>query len=49
MKLLVTRINDGAKLPQYAHSGDAGMDLFSMEQVVIKPLERKLIHTGIEI
>ena len=25
------------------------MDLFSVEQVILKPMERKLIHTGIKI
>lgn len=49
MKLLVEKIDEKAIIPFYAHEGDVGMDLFSIEQVTIKPMERKLIHTGIKI
>lgn len=49
MKLLVEKISEKAIIPFKAHEGDAGMDLFSVENVVIKPMERKLIHTGIKI
>lgn len=49
MELLVKRINKEAILPFYAHEGDAGLDLFSVEEVLIKPMERKLIATGIKI
>lgn len=49
MKLLVEKINEKAIIPFQAHEGDAGMDLFSIEEVVIKPMERTLIHTGIKI
>jgi dUTP pyrophosphatase len=49
MKLLIEKIHEKATLPFYAHKGDAGMDLFSVEQVLISPGEIKLIHTGIKI
>ena len=49
MKLLVEKTNDKAIIPFQAHEGDAGMDLFSLEEITIKPMERKLIHTGIKI
>lgn len=49
MKLLVEKINQKAIIPFQAHEGDAGMDLFSVEEVILKPMERKLIHTGIKI
>ncbi|MEW8956718.1 dUTP diphosphatase [Clostridium sp.] len=49
MKLLIEKINEKAIIPFKAHEGDAGMDLFSVEEVTIKPMERKLIHTGIKI
>ncbi|MFL0195476.1 dUTP diphosphatase [Clostridium sp. WILCCON 0269] len=49
MKLLVKRINQKAIIPFYAHEGDAGLDLFSVEEVLIKPMERKLVSTGIKI
>lgn len=49
MKLLVEKINEKAIIPFQAHEGDAGMDLFSVDEVTLKPMERKLIHTGIRI
>lgn len=49
MKLLVEKISEKAIIPFTAHEGDAGMDLFSIEEIILKPMERKLIHTGIKI
>ena len=48
-KLKIQRIHPNAKLPEYAHPGDAGLDLFSVEETVIQPGESKLIGTGIMI
>lgn len=36
-------------MPCYAHAGDAGMDLYSAADIVIKPGERKLVPTGIRM
>ncbi len=41
--------NAEVKIPSYAHKGDSGMDLYSAEEYVLKPMERKLIATGIRI
>lgn len=49
MKLLIEKLNEKAIIPFQAHEGDAGMDLFSIEEVTIRPMERRLIHTGIRI
>jgi dUTP pyrophosphatase len=49
MKVKVKRIAPDAKLPAYAHEGDAGMDLFANESLELKPGERALIGTGIKI
>ncbi len=49
MKLLVKNVNEKAVIPFYAHVGDAGLDLFSVEKSILKPMERKLIATGIKI
>lgn len=49
MKLFVQRINDDAILPFYAHESDAGLDLFSVQEVILKPMERKLVSTGIKL
>jgi len=48
-KLKVKRISDNAKLPEYAHPGDAGMDVFSNEEKLIRTGESALIKTGIKI
>ena len=45
----VKKINPEAKLPNYAHPGDAGLDLFSCEETEITPKTRKLISTGLSI
>ena len=47
MKLKIKRLNPNARLPEYAHPGDAGLDLFSVEQANIEPGSSRLIHTGI--
>lgn len=47
MKLKIKKIHPDAKIPQYAHPGDAGMDLFSIEDKIIKAGEREIIGTGI--
>ena len=48
LKIEITKTSD-AKLPQYAHSGDSGVDLYSTEDYNLKPMERQLISTGIKI
>ena len=49
MKLNIKIINEKAILPHYAHPGDAGLDLFSIEKKEISPGESTLISTGIII
>ena len=47
MKVLFRKIDPAARLPSYAHPGDAGMDLFSVEDVSLPPGGRALVHTGL--
>ena len=35
------------KTPFYAHKGDSGVDLYAAEEYLLKPMERKLVATGI--
>ena len=49
MELKVKKIHPDAKLPQYSHKGDAGLDLFSSLDLVLKKGEVKPIPTGIKI
>lgn len=38
-----------AKIPQYAHSTDSGLDIFALEDITIHPGETKLVPTGIKV
>ena len=38
MKMKIKKLKENAKLPNYAQSGDVGMDLYSMETVTIPPM-----------
>jgi len=49
MKLQIKKLNPEAKIPSYAHLGDAGLDLFSCENTILYPGEKKLVSTGISI
>ncbi|MEW5902357.1 MAG: dUTP diphosphatase [Acidobacteriota bacterium] len=49
MKLKVKRMSGEAKLPQYSHPGDAGLDLFSVEDLTLDPGEVKAVPTGIKM
>lgn len=46
MKVKIKKLNDEATVPSYAHSGDAGLDLFSLEDYELKPGERKIFDLG---
>lgn len=45
----IKKLNENAIIPNFAHKGDAGMDLYSIEEVVIPPGKTSLIKTGISI
>lgn len=47
MRLKIKKLSFDAILPKFAHEGDAGMDIFSIEKVEIKPNERVQIKTGL--
>lgn len=47
LTLKVKRLTETAKLPTYAHDGDACFDLYSDENVQINHLETSKISTGI--
>ena len=49
MKIQVKKIDPSARLPHYAHPGDAGMDLYSSVTVEIPAGERVLVKTGISL
>jgi len=47
--LKVKLLHEDAKLPVRAHDSDAGLDLFSIEDAVVKARGRLLVKTGISI
>lgn len=49
MNLKVKKIHENAKLPSYAHPGDAGMDLHSCSDMTIGPGETRPVPTGIQM
>lgn len=46
MKLKIKKLYSDTKLPNYAHPGDVGLDLFSREDYELKPGERKIFFVG---
>jgi len=46
MKVKIKRLHPDAKLPTYAHEGDVGMDVYSLENYVLKPGERRNFPNG---
>jgi dUTP pyrophosphatase len=48
-EVLITRLDPGVPLPGYAHPGDAGADLVTVEDIDLGPGQRALVGTGIAI
>lgn len=49
MKIRVKKLHPEAKVPAFAHPGDAGLDLYSVKDMVLAPGERGSVPTGIAI
>lgn len=47
--LNVVKLHKDAIIPEKAHDGDAGFDLFALEDTIILPNDTKVIQTGIGI
>ena len=47
MQLGFKKVHPDAKIPTYAHKGDAGMDVYAVEDVVLKPFTPTLVKTGL--
>ena len=47
MTVKVLRTDPAAQLPVYAHPGDAGMDVRSIENMTLAPGARALVRTGL--
>ncbi len=49
MELKIKRIHADAKLPSYGHLGDAGLDLFSADDIVLEKGQALDVPTGIKV
>jgi dUTP pyrophosphatase len=49
MSLKVRRLDAGARLPSRAYPGDAGLDLYALDETVLEPGARASIGTGIAV
>ena len=47
--LKIETLDENVQIPFYAHKDDAGMDIRSNEDVVLKPGETKVIKTGFKL
>jgi dUTP pyrophosphatase len=49
MTLRVRRLDPRARLPTRAYPGDAGLDLYALDDAVLAPGERASIRTGVAV
>jgi dUTP pyrophosphatase len=49
MQLQIQKIRPEAKIPVSPYKGDAGMDIFSIEELSIAPGEKAAIKTGLKL
>jgi len=49
MSLRVRRLDGRARLPTRAYPGDAGLDLYALEDAVLAPGERASVRTGVAV
>ena len=49
VEILIQRLDPGLPVPGRAHPGDAGVDLFTAQDVELAPGQRALVPTGIAI
>jgi dUTP pyrophosphatase len=49
MRLRLKRLDSDLPLPAYAHDGDAGLDLFAAQDLVLPPGQRALVPTGVAL
>jgi dUTP pyrophosphatase len=47
MKIQIKKLHPDAKVPVFSLKGDAGMDLFSIEECLLKPGDKYIVKTGI--
>jgi len=48
-RLKIKKINQNATIPKYAHEGDAGFDLSSVEDYSLNPGDKIIVKTGLQM
>ncbi len=46
MKIKIKKLNPEARLPKYALPGDVGMDIYSLDDYILQPSERRVFYVG---
>ena len=49
MNLKIKKLKGGVKVPSYAHPGDVGMDIYSLEEKTLKPGEHHIFFLGFAV
>ena len=49
VQISIELCHPAAKMPSYARQGDAGMDIYAVEDLVIKPGKTVLVRTGLKV
>lgn len=49
VKIKIQKIHKDAVIPSYATPGDSGMDLHTVEEIVLEPMHRAMVPTGLKI
>lgn len=49
MKIKIKKLKENAKLPTHGHPGDAGIDFYTIEDVVFLPGKQERVHTGVAV
>jgi len=49
IKLKIQKLDKTLKSPEYAHIGDAGLDLYSAVDCILSPYERRKVPTGSKV
>jgi dUTP pyrophosphatase len=49
MNIRIKLTNENAKIPSKTSPDEAGYDLYSSEDCIIKPMERRLVKTGVSL
>jgi dUTP pyrophosphatase len=49
VRVAITRLHPDARIPSTAYTGDAGLDLASVERATLRPGERRTVGTGLAV